>query len=234
MRAKRTTHSWKVWAIPAAVAMLLVPAGSAVLAQTESGASSTARDSSARERMARDSMARDSVARDSVVLADSVELVARLLGANGAPAERAAPAAAAIMKYARIHRLDPLLVVGIIGVENATLMPRARSGVGASGVMQVMPLWKQYIRDCGEDLRDVQVNVCFGTRILRIALNESKTVREALLRYNGCVRAPNCQAYASAVFSRAGRAVLLARATAGAGPEVVALNTRAKPAATGL
>jgi soluble lytic murein transglycosylase-like protein len=232
MRTKRSTQSYKVWAIPAAVVMLLVPAGSAVLAQTESGAA----HAGARDSVVRDSIVRDSVARDSAVLADSVELVARLLGANGAPAERATPAAAAIMKYARMHRVDPLLVVGIIGVENATLTPRARSGVGASGVMQVMPLWKQYIRDCGDDLRDVQVNVCFGTRILRIALNDSKTVREALLRYNGCVRAPNCQAYASAVFSRAGRAVLLARATAGAAPEMVALESRAKPAgtATGL
>ena len=228
MRAKRTTHSYKVWAIPAAVVMLLVPAGSAVLAQTESGAASAA----ARDSVVRDSVARDSIVRDSVVLADSVELVARLLGANGAPAERAQPAAAAIMKYARLNRLDPLLVVGIIGVENATLTPRARSGVGASGVMQVMPLWKQYIRDCGEDLRDVHVNVCFGTRILRIALNDSKTVREALLRYNGCVRAPNCQAYASAVFSRAGRAVLLARATAGTQSEMLALGSRSKAAGT--
>ena len=223
MRTKQTTHSWKVWAVLAAVVMLLVPAGSAVLAQTESGAADSAR-------AVRDSVVRDSVARDSVVLADSVALIARLLGANGAPAERAQPAAAAVMKYARIHRLDPLLVVGIIGVENAELAPRARSGVGASGVMQVMPLWKQYIRNCGDDLRDVDVNVCFGTRILRIALNESKTVREALLRYNGCVRAPNCQAYASAVFSRAGRAVLLARATDAAGPEMVALDTRPKSA----
>ena len=216
MRTKRSTHSWKVWAIPAAIVMLLVPAGSAVLAQTESDVTGSA---AARA-------VRDSVARDSAVLADSVELVARLLGANGAPADRAVPAAGAIMKYARIHRIDPLLLVGIIGVENATLTPRARSGVGAAGVMQVMPLWKQYIRDCGEDLRDVQVNVCFGTRILRIALNESKSVREALLRYNGCVRAPNCQAYASAVFSRAGRAVLLARASAGV--ETVALDDRPK------
>ena len=145
---------------------------------------------------------------------DSVHLIAMLLTTNGASRERAVPAAAAIMKYARLHALDPLLVVGVIGVENASLKPRARSRVGARGVMQVMPSWRQDIRNCGDDLRLIQVNVCFGTRILRIALDESSSVREALLRYNGCVRTPGCHKYADAVFSWAGRALLLSRASA--------------------
>ena len=144
---------------------------------------------------------------------DSVHLIAMLLTSNGAARERALPAAAAIMKYARLHALDPLLVVGVIGVENAALKPRARSRVGASGVMQVMPSWRQDIRDCGDDLRLIHVNVCFGTRILRIALDQSTSVREALLRYNGCVRTPGCHKYADAVFSWAGRALLLSRAS---------------------
>jgi soluble lytic murein transglycosylase-like protein len=149
---------------------------------------------------------------DSVVLTDSVRAVARLLVVNGAPDEKAVPVAAAIMKYSRIHELDPLLVVGIIGVENSTLEDRARSDKGATGVMQVMPRWKRDIRDCGQDLHDVNVNVCFGTRILRIALDSSKSLHEALLRYNGCRRGQECRKYPGAVFSRAGRAVLLARA----------------------
>jgi soluble lytic murein transglycosylase-like protein len=145
---------------------------------------------------------------------DSVHLIAMLLTTNGASRERAGPAAAAIMKYARLHALDPLLVVGVIGVENASLKPRARSKVGARGVMQVMPSWRRDIRTCGDDLRLIHVNVCFGTRILRIALDQSTSVREALLRYNGCVRAPGCHKYADAVFSWAGRALLLSRASA--------------------
>ena len=145
---------------------------------------------------------------------DSVHLIAMLLTTNGATRERAVPAAAAIMKYARLHALDPLLVVGVIGVENAALKPRARSSVGARGVMQVMPSWRRDIRNCGNDLRLIQVNVCFGTRILRIALDQSTSVREALLRYNGCVRTPGCHKYADAVFSWAGRALLLSRASA--------------------
>jgi soluble lytic murein transglycosylase-like protein len=145
---------------------------------------------------------------------DSVHLIALLLTTNGASRERAGPAAAAIMKYARLHALDPLLVVGVIGVENASLKPRARSRVGARGVMQVMPSWRRDIRTCGDDLGLIQVNVCFGTRILRIALDQSTSVREALLRYNGCVRSPGCHKYADAVFSWAGRALLLSRASA--------------------
>jgi soluble lytic murein transglycosylase-like protein len=97
-------------------------------------------------------------------------------------------------------------------VENATLISRSRSRAGATGVMQVMPRWKRDIHECGDDLHEVRVNVCFGTRILRIALDQSTSVRQALLRYNGCVRAARCHRYASAVFSQAGRALLLSRA----------------------
>ena len=170
----------------------------------------------------------DTISAASAASVDSASLIADLLAANGASRERAMPAAAAIMKYARLRSLDPLLIVGIIGVENATLVPRARSSMGAAGVMQVMPLWKKHIRDCGDDLRQVDVNVCFGTRILRIALDETKTVREALLRYNGCVRSPTCHKYAAAVFSWAGRAVLMSR---------IAPDTRlalARPAGSGV
>jgi soluble lytic murein transglycosylase-like protein len=151
------------------------------------------------------------VATDSAALADSVRQVARWLVANGASEARARTVAVAVMHYARLRTLDPLLIVGIIGVENAALVPRARSRAGARGVMQVMPSWKHDIPDCGRDMHDVRVNVCLGTAVLRIALDASKTVREALLRYNGCVRAPGCNAYATAVFGRSGYALLMSR-----------------------
>ena len=146
---------------------------------------------------------------DTVAIDDSTQMIARLLVANGAPDDRAMPVAVAIMKYARLRDLDPLLIVGIIGVENAELKNHARSPHGATGVMQVMPRWKRDIRSCGDDLHDVDVNVCFGTRILRLALDSTGSIHKALLRYNGCRRDARCS-YPSAVFSRAGRAVLLA------------------------
>ena len=167
---------------------------------------------------------------DSALLADSVQHVTRLLVANGAPEHRARVVAAAVMKYARLRALDPLLVVGVIGVENAVLAPRARSRAGARGVMQVMPLWKKDIRSCGTDMHDVHVNVCLGTAVLRIALDASKSVREALLRYNGCVRAPGCTKYATAVFGRAGHALLMSRQLPP--PTAVARPTGAPSAST--
>ena len=148
---------------------------------------------------------------DTIVLGDSVRAVARLLRANGAPGERADVVARALVKYAGRHALDLFLVVGVIGVENPRLESRAHSGAGAVGIMQVMPLWKRAIRGCGEDLLDVDVNVCFGTRILRLALDGSRSLAGALRRYNGCSRTPRCERYVSAVYSRAGQALLLSR-----------------------
>jgi soluble lytic murein transglycosylase-like protein len=77
--------------------------------------------------------------------------------------------------------------------------------------MQVMPSWKKDIRGCGNDMHDLRVNICLGTAVLRIALDASESVREALLRYNGCVRAKGCGVYATAVFGRAGYALLASR-----------------------
>ncbi|HZF66536.1 MAG TPA: transglycosylase SLT domain-containing protein [Gemmatirosa sp.] len=154
---------------------------------------------------------RDSLAADSAAFADSVRQVTRWLVANGAPEHRARPVARAVMTYSRMRGIDPLLVVGVIGVENAELVTRSRSRVGARGVMQVMPFWLKDIPQCGTDMHDVRVNVCLGTAVLRIALDASTSVREALLRYNGCVRTPGCSRYATAVFGRAGHAVLMTR-----------------------
>jgi soluble lytic murein transglycosylase-like protein len=154
---------------------------------------------------------RDSLAADSAAFADSVRQVTRWLVANGAPEHRARPVARAVMTYSRKRGIDPLLVVGVIGVENAELVTSSRSRVGARGVMQVMPFWRKDIPQCGTDMHDVRVNVCLGTAVLRIALDASTSVREALLRYNGCVRTPGCSRYATAVFGRAGHAVLMTR-----------------------
>ena len=167
---------------------------------------------------------------DSAVLVDSVRVVTRWLMANGAAETRARVVAKHVLEFARRRALDPLLVVGVIGVENAELKPRARSSAGARGVMQVMPSWKKDIRDCGSDMHDVRANICFGTAVLRIALDASKSVREALLRYNGCVKAPGCRIYATAVLGRVGNAMIATRqadtttaATAATAPKRVSM-----------
>jgi len=115
----------------------------------------------------------------------------------------------ALVDQAHKKNLDPALLVGVLLTEDATLDPRARSSVGARGLMQVMPLhggkW-----GCGsKDLFDVEVNICHGVKILKAALDGSPNTRVALLRYNGCVRGrntPNCHTYDDKVLRHAGRA----------------------------
>ncbi|HEU4641509.1 MAG TPA: hypothetical protein VFS44_03570, partial [Gemmatimonadaceae bacterium] len=86
---------------------------------------------------------------------DQVVAIARMLVANGAPRERAERVAPSIVRHAREQRLDPLLVVGIIGVENPDLDLDAKSPRGSAvGVMQVWKGWKHDIHDCGSDLTD--------------------------------------------------------------------------------
>lgn len=143
---------------------------------------------------------------------DEVALVTRLLEANGADSLRAREVAPYVVRYAERAELDPLLVVGVIGVENHRLVPKARSHAGARGIMQIMPFWtKYYSSKCGMNLAADSVNVCYGTNILRANLDATGNLRSALLRYNGCVRSPGCTQYPTQVFARAGRAILAAR-----------------------
>ena len=115
----------------------------------------------------------------------------------------------AIVDQAQKERIDPALLVGVLLTEDATLDPRARSSVGARGLMQVMPphggKW-----GCGsKDLFDVESNICHGVQILKQAMNDAPDMRRALLRYNGCVRGrntPNCHTYDDKVLRHAGRA----------------------------
>ena len=112
----------------------------------------------------------------------------------------------AIVEQGEKEKIDPALLVGVLLTEDADLNPRARSSVGARGLMQVMPLhsgkW-----GCGStDLFDVESNICHGVQILKQAIADAPSIRVALLRYNGCVRGrntPNCHAYSSKVLKGA-------------------------------
>jgi hypothetical protein len=76
----------------------------------------------------------------------------------------------------------------------------------AAAVVKVMPFhagkW-----DCGSrDLFDVESNICHGVAVLADNLYRSRTLRQALLGYNGCVRGtntPDCWKYPKAVYRRA-------------------------------
>lgn len=133
---------------------------------------------------------------------DSVQTLITMLEAQGGDPKRVERVAEAVYSFSTRHGVDPVLVVGIIGVENATLLSTARSSAGALGIMQVMPHWLKDIKHCGQNLRNIETNICFGTAILAINLMESSTIERALLRYNGCTR-PHCQHYATRVIQRA-------------------------------
>jgi hypothetical protein len=114
--------------------------------------------------------------------------------------------AAAVVKEGRKRNIGTSLLVGVILTENPWLDPRARSSVGARGLMQVMPFhagkW-----GCGSrDLFDIESNICHGVAVLADNLDRSRTLPQALLGYNGCVRGtntPDCWRYPGTVYRRA-------------------------------
>ena len=81
--------------------------------------------------------------------------------------------------------LDPQVVLGLIEVESA-FRQYAISGVGARGLMQVMPFWKNYIGKPSHNLFDIRTNLRYGCTILRHYNNVEKgNLTRALARFNG-------------------------------------------------
>ena len=115
-------------------------------------------------------------------------------------------AVALVRESNRLH-LSPRLLLGMLLVENPNVNPRARSPVGARGLMQVMPHHAGRWSSCRGNLDDVDANICYGAHVFRDNLTDSRgDVEGALLRYNGCVRGtntPDCRRYPEWVFSRA-------------------------------
>ena len=69
--------------------------------------------------------------------------------------------------------LDTQIVLGLIEVESA-FRQYAISGVGARGLMQVMPFWKNYIGKPAHNLFDIRTNLRYGCTILRHYRNLEK------------------------------------------------------------
>lgn len=81
--------------------------------------------------------------------------------------------------------LDTQLILGLIQVESA-FRQYAISGVGARGLMQVMPFWKNYIGKPDHNLFDIRTNLRYGCTILRHYRNvENGNMVRALARFNG-------------------------------------------------
>lgn len=99
-------------------------------------------------------------------------------------------------------KVDPTLLVGVMLVETDNLNPRAKSFVGARGLMQVMPFHRGQWGCKSRDLYDIEGNICHGVSILADAIKNAPNLRVALQRYNGCVRGsntPGCSSYSRKV-----------------------------------
>src|SRR4029079_18106376 len=88
-------------------------------------------------------------------------------------AARADTLATVAGRAADIRRLPPALVFGVLLTENATFKSRARSNVGAVGLMQVYPkIWVPTLgKFFGRDLRDDETNLRYGVHILSHYVN---------------------------------------------------------------
>jgi soluble lytic murein transglycosylase-like protein len=118
---------------------------------------------------------------------------------DGGTADRIADA---LVTEGNKRDISPSLLVGVMLVEDAKLDPRAKSFVGARGLMQVMPFhggkW-----GCGSsDLYNIESNICHGVSVLAQTIKDTPNLRLALQAYNGCVHGrntPGCHNYSSKV-----------------------------------
>lgn len=108
------------------------------------------------------------------------------------------------------YSLDPLLILAVMAVESR-YNPVAESGVGARGLMQVMPKFHlEKLADHGgaDALLEPEVNIQVGARILREYLRRFRDTEAALQMYNGAFDEPTSQ-YANKVFAEKARLELL-------------------------
>jgi soluble lytic murein transglycosylase-like protein len=90
----------------------------------------------------------------------------------------------AVVSEANRAGLDPLLVLAVIDIES-NFDRYAKSHVGAQGLMQVMPFWKEVYGDSNDDLYNPLVSLRYGCTILRHYMDKYDDPVRALAAYNG-------------------------------------------------
>jgi hypothetical protein len=126
------------------------------------------------------------------------------------------------VREAFLRGIPPAVIFGIMLTENAQFVSRAKSNVGAVGLMQVYP--KVWFKSLSKKFDDPNIeadstNLRYGVFILEtylkpqgrraraaspthVVTTEPGTLMKGLLRYNGCVRGtntPRCHTYPSKV-----------------------------------
>lgn len=90
-----------------------------------------------------------------------------------------------VHRAAKRVEIPPEFVLAVIHIESL-FDPFAISSVGAMGMMQIMPFWKNEIGSDSDNLIDMKTNIRYGCTILRHYLDRAKgDWSEALARYNG-------------------------------------------------
>jgi hypothetical protein len=117
------------------------------------------------------------------------------------------------VREAYVRGVSPAIIFGVMLTENSRFISKAKSNVGAVGLMQVYPkIWlnKEMSALLGKDLAEDSTNVKYGVFILKKYFNpknragvvQQRDWQTALLRYNGCVKGtntPRCFTYPSKV-----------------------------------
>ena len=179
-------------------------------------AASAAEDSSATDARSRAPWALlaspDSAIGSQQFQADRQAFVVDLVATGHVAPARAESLATFAVREAYRKRVPPALVFGVLVTENNTFRSRARSNVGAVGLMQVhRKVWVPTLGKLfGRDLHDDETNLRYGVHILSAnlyasaarALTAEGALSRGLLRYNGCVRGTNtrgCHRYPAKV-----------------------------------
>jgi soluble lytic murein transglycosylase-like protein len=104
------------------------------------------------------------------------------------------------------HSVDPVLILAVMAVESG-YNPVAESGMGAKGLMQVIPrfhLEKLSSHGGEQRLLEPEVNIYVGAQILREYYRRLRDEELALQMYGGAFDDPTAQ-YAGKVFAERAR-----------------------------
>lgn len=159
--------------------------------------------------------------------ADQRALVAYLSRRFMVAGEALSPIVAAADRAAREVGLDPLLVLAVIAVESR-FNPFAQSGMGAKGLMQIIPRFHgARFKELGgeEAVLDPESNILVGARILQEYVHRTGTLEAGLQFYNGAMRDDSAQ-YAQKVLAERARLELALRAARGVQRRAAAAYTR--------
>ncbi|MDD2743622.1 MAG: transglycosylase SLT domain-containing protein [Rhodocyclaceae bacterium] len=112
------------------------------------------------------------------------------------------PIFATAQEAGRELRLDPLLIIAVIGIESG-FNPLSQSVVGAQGLMQVMPRFHQdkLPSDAGElPFFDPLTNVQVGAKVLKESIRRNGGLEPGLQQFAGAINDPE-RRYANKVLA---------------------------------